>query len=64
MRLAMNAANRVTQKSQATARATMSQRATHATKKHAAAHDKMGLTQRWGEVLEELVEYVKSTAMG
>ena len=25
---------------------------------------KMGFTQRWGEVLVELVEYVKTTPMG
>ena len=31
--------HRVTQKSRATARSTMSERATHATKEHAAAHD-------------------------
>jgi hypothetical protein len=42
----------------------MSERATRATKEHAVAHDKMGFTQRWGEVLEELVEYVKTTPMG
>jgi hypothetical protein len=42
----------------------MSERAAHATKEHTAAHEKMGFTQRWGEVLEELVEYVKTTPIG
>ena len=35
----------------------------HATKEHAAAHEKMGFTQGWGKVLEQLVEYVKSAPM-
>jgi uncharacterized protein YndB with AHSA1/START domain len=38
-------------------------KAIHATHEHAAAHDKMGFTQGWGMVLEQLVEYVKSTPM-
>lgn len=38
--------------------------AIHATKEHAAAHEKMGFTQGWGKVLEQLVEYVKTTPMG
>lgn len=38
--------------------------AIHATKHHAAAHEKMGFTQGWGIVLEQLVEYVNTTPMG
>jgi len=38
--------------------------AMHANKEHAAAHEKMGFTQGWGKVLEQLVEYVKTTRMG
>jgi uncharacterized protein YndB with AHSA1/START domain len=37
--------------------------AIHASKEHADAHDKMGFTQGWGRVLEQLVEYVKTTPM-
>lgn len=37
--------------------------AIHATKEHAEAHEKMGFSQGWGKVLEQLVEYVKTTAM-
>jgi uncharacterized protein YndB with AHSA1/START domain len=37
--------------------------AIHAKKEHAAAHEKMGFTQGWGKVLEQLVEYVKTTPM-
>lgn len=37
--------------------------AMHATKEHAAAHEKMGFTQGWGRVLEQLVEYVKTSSM-
>jgi len=38
--------------------------AIHATKEHADAHEKMGFSQGWGKVLEQLVEYVKTTSMG
>jgi len=38
--------------------------AIHATKESAAAHDKMGFTKGWGKVLEQLVEYVKTTPLG
>jgi uncharacterized protein YndB with AHSA1/START domain len=38
--------------------------AIHATKEHADAHEKIGFTQGWGKVLEQLVEYVKTTPMG
>ncbi len=38
--------------------------AIHATKVHAAAHDKMGFTHGWAIVLDQLVEYVKTTPMG
>lgn len=37
--------------------------AIHTTKEHAEAHEKMGFSQGWGKVLEQLVEYVKTTAM-
>jgi uncharacterized protein YndB with AHSA1/START domain len=37
--------------------------AIHATKEHATAHETMGFTQGWGKVLEQLVEYVKTTPM-
>jgi len=37
--------------------------AIHTTKEHAEAHEKMGFSQGWGTVLEQLVEYVKTTAM-
>lgn len=37
--------------------------AIHATKEHAEAHEKMGFSQGWGKVLEQLVDYVKTTAM-
>ena len=35
--------------------------AMHATKEHAAAHDRMGFTHGWAVVLEQLVEYLKTT---
>jgi len=38
--------------------------AIHATKENAGAHEKMGFSQGWGKVLEQLVEYVKTNAMG
>jgi uncharacterized protein YndB with AHSA1/START domain len=37
--------------------------AIHTTREHAAAHEKMGFSQGWGKVLEQLVEYVKTTPM-
>ena len=37
--------------------------AIHANKEHAATHEKMGFSQGWGKVLEQLVEYVKTTPM-
>jgi uncharacterized protein YndB with AHSA1/START domain len=37
--------------------------AIHATKEHAAAHEKMGFTQGWSIVLDQLVNYVKTTPM-
>jgi uncharacterized protein YndB with AHSA1/START domain len=37
--------------------------AMHSTREHAEAHEKMGFTQGWGKVLEQLVEYVKATPM-
>jgi uncharacterized protein YndB with AHSA1/START domain len=37
--------------------------AIHTTKEHAEAHEKMGFSQGWGKVLEQLVEYVKTTAL-
>jgi uncharacterized protein YndB with AHSA1/START domain len=36
----------------------------HTSKEHAAAHEKMGFTQGWGKVLEQLVAYVKTTPIG
>ena len=38
--------------------------AVHTSKEHAEAHEKMGFSQGWGKVLEQLVEYVKTTPMG
>jgi len=38
--------------------------AMHATKENADAHEKMGFSQGWGRVLDQLVEYVKTTPMG
>lgn len=38
-------------------------RVMHAKKEHADAHEKMGFTQGWGTVLEQLVDYVKTTPM-
>lgn len=35
--------------------------AIHATKEHAAAHEKMGFTHGWAVALEQLVQYVKAT---
>jgi uncharacterized protein YndB with AHSA1/START domain len=37
--------------------------AVHTTKEHAEAHEKMGFSQGWGKVLEQLVAYVKATPM-
>jgi uncharacterized protein YndB with AHSA1/START domain len=37
--------------------------AIHTTKEHAEAHEKMGFSQGWGKVLEQLVDYVETTAM-
>jgi uncharacterized protein YndB with AHSA1/START domain len=37
--------------------------AIHTTREHAEAHEKMGFSQGWGKVLEQLVEYVKTTPM-
>lgn len=37
--------------------------ALHATQADAQAHEQMGFSQGWGKVLEQLVEYVKTTAM-
>ena len=38
--------------------------AIHTTRAHAEAHEQMGFSQGWCKVLEQLVEYVKSTPMG
>lgn len=38
--------------------------AIHATKEHAGAHEKMGFSHGWGKVLEQWVEYVRTTPMG
>jgi len=37
--------------------------ALHAKKEHAAAHEKMGFSQGWSAVLEQLVAYVKATPL-
>jgi uncharacterized protein YndB with AHSA1/START domain len=37
--------------------------AIHTSKAHAEAHEKMGFSQGWGKVLDQLVEYVKTTPM-
>ncbi len=37
--------------------------AIHTTQAHAEAHEKMGFRQGWGKVLDQLVEYVKTTPM-
>jgi uncharacterized protein YndB with AHSA1/START domain len=37
--------------------------AIHTTKEHAEAHEKMGFSQGWGKVLEQLVAYVKTTPL-
>jgi len=37
--------------------------AIHSTSEHAKAHEKMGFSQGWGTVLEQLVAYVKVTPM-
>lgn len=37
--------------------------AVHASKEDADAHEKMGFSQGWGKLLEQLVEYVKVTPM-
>ena len=37
--------------------------AIHTSKEHADAHEKMGFSQGWDKVLEQLVEYVKTTPM-
>jgi uncharacterized protein YndB with AHSA1/START domain len=38
-------------------------KAIHTNRAHAEAHEAMGFTQGWGKVLEQLVEYVKTTPM-
>jgi uncharacterized protein YndB with AHSA1/START domain len=38
--------------------------AIHTKQEHADAHEKMGFSQGWGKVLEQLVAYVKTTPMG
>lgn len=38
--------------------------AMHPTKEQADAHEKMGFSQGWGKVTEQLVEYVKANPMG
>jgi uncharacterized protein YndB with AHSA1/START domain len=35
----------------------------HSSKAHAEAHEKMGFSEGWGRVLQQLVEYVKTTPM-
>jgi uncharacterized protein YndB with AHSA1/START domain len=37
--------------------------AVHTSREHAEAHEKMGFSQGWGKVLEQLVDYVKTTPM-
>ncbi len=37
--------------------------AIHAARERAEAHEKMGFTQGWGKVFEQLVEYVRATPM-
>jgi len=37
--------------------------AIHATREHADAHDRMGFSQGWAMVLNQLVEYVRTTPM-
>ena len=37
--------------------------AMHATREHAEAHEKMGFSQGWGIVLDQLVAYVKNTPL-
>jgi uncharacterized protein YndB with AHSA1/START domain len=37
--------------------------AIHTTREHAESHEKMGFSQGWGKVLEQLVEYVQTTPM-
>ena len=38
-------------------------RALHSSRAHAQSHEQMGFSQGWGKVLEQLVEYVKTTPM-
>ncbi len=38
--------------------------AVHTSREHAEAHETMGFSQGWGTVLDQLVEYVKTTPMG
>jgi uncharacterized protein YndB with AHSA1/START domain len=38
-------------------------RAIHTNSEHAATHEKMGFSKGWGTVVEQLVEYIKSTPM-
>jgi uncharacterized protein YndB with AHSA1/START domain len=37
--------------------------AVHTSREHAEAHETMGFSQGWGKVLEQLVEYVKTTPL-
>jgi len=37
--------------------------ALHSNRQHVEAHEKMGFSHGWGKVLEQLVEYVKTTPM-
>lgn len=37
--------------------------AMHSKRDYADAHEKMGFSRGWGKVLEQLVEYVKTTPM-
>ncbi len=38
--------------------------ALHSTREHAEAHEKMGFSEGWGKVLEQLVAYVNTVPMG
>ena len=42
---------------------TYTARAIHSTREDAQAHEQMGFSQGWGSVLDQLVDYVKSTPM-
>jgi uncharacterized protein YndB with AHSA1/START domain len=37
--------------------------AMHTTREHAEAHESMGFSQGWGKVLDQLVEYLKTTPL-